>query len=571
MITTRPRTLWTPLRHRDFRYLVTGQAISQTGDWLYNVALIVFVYDRTGSGAWIAVAGIVRLLPYTLFGALGGMIADRWPRKRVMIVSDVARALAMVGLALVAASEGSAALAIGLAGLATTLAVAYSPCVNAAMPLLVGEEDLAPANTLVTTVTNLSYAVGPALGGVLLLLGSPAAAFAVNGVTFLASAVATIPIHADLGPAREEVADAKANEDHVSFTERFSEGIDAVRGSGSAMALVLIWTTSNLLYGQETVLYALTASHLLRTGTDGVAFLYAAIGVGGIAAAGFAHKAADRPDQGKTLVIAAFACGLPIFCLAFVHVPWVAYVLLAGEGAAMIVLDVLVVTSLQRLLGNEVLGRAFGAIDALIVGAILAGMLIAPISVSLTSIEGGLVIAGLITFAAALIFLPKARAIDRAASSRADALAPFVEVLERLGIFEGASRATLEGLAEAAVRVDVAAGAVVLRQGDAPDDLYAIARGSLDASVRDGEGQRIVGSLREGEYFGEIGLLRNVPRTATVTAVTACELLRIPGARFLAIVTGEASRISTLSRTAQARLTAQREIARPSGVDRAND
>ena len=98
------------------------------------------------------------------------------------------------------------------------------------------------------------------------------------------------------------------------------------------MALVLIWTTSNLLYGQETVLYALTASRLLRTGTDGVAFLYAAIGVGGIAAAGFAHRAADRADQGKALVVAAFACGLPIFCLAFVRVPWVAYVLLAGRA-----------------------------------------------------------------------------------------------------------------------------------------------------------------------------------------------------------------------------------------------
>jgi MFS family permease len=560
-MTTGSRSLWTPLRHRDFRYLVAGQAISQTGDWLYNVALIVFVYDRTGSGAWVAAAGLVRLLPYTLFGAVGGMVADRWPRKRVMIASDVTRSMTMAGLAIVAAAGGSAAIAIALAGLATTLAVAYSPCVNAAMPILVGEEDLAPANTLVTTVTNVSYAVGPAVGGILLLLGSPAAAFAMNGVTFLASAAATLPIHADLGPSKREVAEAGAAQGDVPFHERFTEGIDAVRLSGSAMALVLIWTSSNVLYGQETVLYALAASRLLRTGTDGVAFLYAAIGVGGIAAAGFAHRAADRAHQGTALVAAAFACGVPIFCLAFVREPWVAYVLLAGEGAAMIVLDVLVVTSLQRLLGNEVLGRAFGAIDALIVAAILVGMVIAPVMVRLTSIEGALVVAGLITFASALVFLPKARAIDRAASARAATLAPLVDVLERLGIFEGASRATLEGLAEVAMPVEVAAGTLVLRQGDPPDDLYAIVRGSLDATVRDGEGQRVVGSLSEGDYFGEIGLLQDVPRTASVTAVSACDLLRIPGDRFLSIVTGEASRIGTLSRTAQARLAAQREPA----------
>ena len=108
-VTTRERTLWSPLRHRDLRFLVTGLGISQIGDWLYNVALIVFVYDRTGSATWVAAAGIVRLLPYTLFGTIGGMIADRWSRKRVMIASDVIRSAVMVGLALVAATEGSAA------------------------------------------------------------------------------------------------------------------------------------------------------------------------------------------------------------------------------------------------------------------------------------------------------------------------------------------------------------------------------------------------------------------------------------------------------------------------------
>jgi hypothetical protein len=368
----------------------------------------------------------------------------------------------------------------------------------------------------------------------------------------------TLPIRADLGPDR---APAEADDGSVPFLERFTEGIDAVRISGSAAALVLIWTSSNLLYGQETVLYALTASRLLGTGTDGVAFLYAAIGVGGIAVAAFASRAADHPKQGTALTVAAFGCGLPIFCLAFVREPWIAYVLLAGEGAAMIVLDVLVVTSLQRLLGNEVLGRAFGAIDAIVVAAILLGMLIAPLTVRLTSLQGGLAIAGIITFAAAAAFLPKARAIDRAASARAETLAPLVGVLETLEIFEGAPRATLEGLAEVAVPVRVGPGATVLRQGDPPDDLYVVVTGALEASVRDEAGERVVGSIGEGEYFGEIGLLRNVPRTATVTATVACDLLRIPGDRFLAIVTGEATRVMTLSRTVQARLAAHRRPA----------
>lgn len=101
------RKLWTPLRDRNVRLLITGMGLSQVGDWLYNVALIVFVLERTGSGTWVAAAGIVRLLPYVAFGTIGGMIADRWPRRRTMIQSDVIRAAVMFTLTVVAARDGS--------------------------------------------------------------------------------------------------------------------------------------------------------------------------------------------------------------------------------------------------------------------------------------------------------------------------------------------------------------------------------------------------------------------------------------------------------------------------------
>jgi MFS family permease len=557
-VSSRGRTLWSPLRHRDFRYLAGSLAISQVGDWLYNVALIVFVFDRTRSAAWVAAAGIVRLLPYTIFGPLGGLLADRRPRKRLMIASDLLRSVLMFGLALVAATTGQAAVAIALSGLATTFAVAYSPCVNAAVPLLVGEEDLAPANALLTTVTNLSYALGPALGGALLVLGSPAAAFAVNGVTFLASAAATLPIGAPLGPEVEvrasQVGTASPDENSSSFASRFFAGIDAIKTSAGPALLVLIWTSSNLLYGQETVLYPLAAARLLRTGVNGVAFLYAAIGIGGLMAAGLAHRLADHPRQGAVLTAAALGCGVPIGLLAFVHQPWIAYLLLLGEGVTMIVLDVLVVTALQRLLGGDVLGRAFGAIDALIVAAILAGTLIAPVVVRVSSLEVALVLAASLTFAAGLAFLPKARAIDRASAERAAELAPRVALLQGLDIFGGASRATLENLAEVSAAEPVAAGTAVISEGEAPDDLFVVISGTLEAWVDDGGAPRVVGALGPGDYFGEIGLFRGVPRTATVRCAAEGELLRIPGPRFLAIVTGETARVATLSRTVQARL-----------------
>ena len=202
-----------PFRHRDFRALVAGLAISQTGDWLYNVALLVFVLRATHSASWVAAAGIVRLLPYVLFGTLGGVIADRFPRKRVMIASDLARAVLMGVLAIVAAAGGAPILAILLSGVSTTFAVAYGPCVNAAMPVIVDEGELSAANSIASTIQNVCIALGPAVGGVLLVLGSAAWAFAFNALTFCGSAIAVAMIRSDLGPATIAVRRAAPRRD----------------------------------------------------------------------------------------------------------------------------------------------------------------------------------------------------------------------------------------------------------------------------------------------------------------------------------------------------------------------
>src|SRR5437867_1367202 len=190
------------LRHRDFRLLVAGMVISQTGDWLYNVALLIFVLDRTHSGAWVAAAGIVRLVPYVVFGTFGGVIADRYDRKTVMIVSDLARA----------------------------------------------------------------------------------------------------GIMAELGPPKGE---SRAADEHpIPLRERLAEGMRALASSSDAILVVGVWVIGGFTYGQEIVLYALVAGQRLGMGENGLGFLYASLGVGGILAASLASRAATRPRQGPTLVIA---------------------------------------------------------------------------------------------------------------------------------------------------------------------------------------------------------------------------------------------------------------------------
>ena len=152
------RGLRAPLRHRDFRYLAGGLATSQVGEWLASLALIVFVLEETGSAGWVAAAGTARLLPYVALGPIGGTIADRLPRLKVMIASDLARVLSSGALAWVVASTGSALAAIVLSTLTACFSVAHAPCVVAAMPRIVREDELAAANAITTTITNAAIA-----------------------------------------------------------------------------------------------------------------------------------------------------------------------------------------------------------------------------------------------------------------------------------------------------------------------------------------------------------------------------------------------------------------------------
>ena len=326
------------------------------------------------------------------------MIADRRPRRATMIQSDLIRR----GRCFTPGRRGARGFPAGRdrpRRVATTFSVAYGPCVNAAIPRLVGEDDLSVVNTLSATVTNLSYALGPALGGILLLLGSPTAAFAVNGVTFLCRRCSRARSGRIWARTRLAWPMSRSRPPSPVPPSDVFEGFRALTSSPFVIALVVTQVATNVLYGMETVLYALTSTARLGMDIEGVAFLYAAIGVGGIAAAGLAHRLSRRSEAGLVLAVATVLCGLPMATIAVVSAPSVALVVLLIEGAAMIVVDVMVVTSLQRLLGGDVLGRAFGTLDALIVAGILVGSILAPILVTTVGLEAALLIGGAMMFA----------------------------------------------------------------------------------------------------------------------------------------------------------------------------
>lgn len=522
-------SLWSPLKGRTFRLLLASDAISSVGDWLYNIVFLVFVWDRTHSTMWVAAASILRILPEILFSVLGGVMADRYERRRVMVASFALRAVSMFALAVVAASHAPLALALALAFCSTALGTPYLPTVLALMPSTVPEDQLPAANALLSSSAYAAIALGPALGGVLVLVSSPTLVFAINGLTFLVGGLLL----------RRLRVQPMALEQVISVRERVVEGFRAVFSSGDVAALVMLAPIISFVPGNSFVLLVLVSERLIGTGSEGTTWLFAAIGVGGVAGTWGANRLIDRVRPSLALVSATVGIGGSFGALAFVGEPAVAYVLMVFLGISVMVIEVVSITLIQRLVPEEVAGRVFGIDTTLIYTAILLGSVVASVVAANWGLRTALVVGGGVSVTLVLLLTPKLLALDRVASQRLVSLQPRLEMLRRTTIFGAASPAVLETLSARMREEQFSPGTVVVRQGESARDFFIVASGVLTvlSSGESGDGETTVNRLEEGDYFGEIGLLEKMARTATVEAETECVLYRIDGQAFLDAVT----------------------------------
>src|SRR4051794_17251968 len=382
------------LRERNLRRLFAGLVVSQAGDWLYNLALIAFVYERTGSSAWVGITTAARILPEVVLGPIGGMLADRHGARTVMIASDVLRAGSMAPLAGLALPGGPIVLAPLLAALCTAAGAAYPQCVVAVMPRLVHEEDLPAANAARIGITGLCIVAGPLIGAALLLLGSAATTFAVNGVSFLFGAVivASLPRAATTRPA------GAADEPHASLRADLATGWRALREHRDALPIVGADFVSSAVYGALTVLFVLLGQRL-GLGAAGYGYLLSAFGAGGVLGAGVADRAAGSDRPRATLLVAVVAVGLGVLLLAVTGSVAVALILAAGVGAATLTTEVVADTTLQRSLDPAVFARAYGLVVPACVAGIAGGALLAAPCVALIGLDATLVVTGLLVLA----------------------------------------------------------------------------------------------------------------------------------------------------------------------------
>jgi MFS family permease len=530
---------------RDVRLLFTGLAVSATGSWAYNAALLALVYTRTHSLAWVGAAGLVRFLPSLLLSPYSGVVVERSDRFRLLLVTNSLALVWQCLLAVVALAHGPIVLVLALAGLSASTGTFEMPAVGASVPSMVPESELVAANALQSTIDNLVVIIGPALGALLLAFSSPTVVFFVNAATFGAAALLVTRI--SFRSTKVDVTEGGT----AGVLSQMLVGVRAILGARSARALVAMCALVSFIYGTDTVLFIGVSAHKLGTGADGFGYLLAGLGVGGVLMASVVNRLAARPKLAWVIYAGVAGYTLPTALMVVIHSPELAFAVEVVRGGSTLVVDVIAITALQRAVPRDQLGRVMGSFWAFILLAIGLGTVIAPAITTSFGLDAGLWTMALAPSLVALAALPAMRRVDRDTAAVSALLAPKVALLEQLAIFSAASRTLLERLAADAAEQSFEPGAPIITQGDQADYLYVLMEGSVEVSSSGSSGgpAKPIRTMTAPDYFGEIGILRHIPRTANVVAGEGCRCALIDGQQLLDALGSASPSSAMLART----------------------
>ncbi len=505
----------------DLRRLELAWSGSIIGQWGYEVALAVFAY-RAGGATAVGLVALVRLLPAAVVAPFAALLGDRFRRKRIMVASDLARAGAMAGAAAAVFGGAPPATVYALAAIAALTGTAFGPAQSALLPSLArSAEELTAANATSTTLESVGFFVGPALGGLLLAVTSVGAVFTMTAALFLWSAFVLGRIGSDSRGGQGAGAE--------SILREALAGFRAVVAERRLRILVGLYGAQTLAAGILRVLLVVTALQVLDLGPSGVGFLNSAIGIGALVG-----MLVMLTLIGTSRLVAVFGLGIllwgvPLVLLGIWPSVAAAVLLLGVLGVGNTLVDVAGLTLLQRAAPDEVRARVFGVLESVFLATIAIGAILAPLLTTVLGARGALIAAGSGLSVLVLLFWRPLNAVDAAAPVPESVLA----LLRAIPIFAPLPPMTLEQLASHLSRVSVPAGQIVFRQGEPGDLFYVIDGGEVAVAL---DGRQV--TLGRGAYFGEIALLRDVPRTATVTALTEVELYALERDVFIAAVTG---------------------------------
>jgi MFS family permease len=519
--------------------LLAGEFISGIGDWLYLVAILVVVYAESESPFLLGVIGAARILPYVLLSVPAGIVADRFDRRMVLLVTDVARGVIMLGLAGAIVVEAPVMVIVGLSILAACFSTFFNPAIAALLPSLVDERDLGPANSAWATLDNVAFVIGPAIAGLLLVQGGLALAFVINAFTFGVVAVILLRLPVPPRSRPRSGPDDQAGD---------RPGLRSL--AGTMAGPVVLDSATSFSLGGLSVLTVLIAVDMLGAGEAGTGFLQAATGVGGVAA-GVAGGALLARRLQVPLVIGGVLGGIGLAWLALAGNLVLAMLGIAVAVSGLLLLDIVNTTMIQRMVPDDQRGRAMGALQTGSAITYSLGSFAMPIAAGAIGIP-------IVLLAAAGVVgigVVAALVLARRGATPAPAEPARLRLLDR-PVFAGLPPARLESAARQLVPVPVSAGEVVIRQGAVPDRFYLVDSGVFRVTQEQAGEDTVLRHLEPGAMFGEIGLLRDIPRTATVTATTDGVLYALDAGAFSELVgsgPGLGSRLLDLYRGALSR------------------
>ena len=511
------------LRNRALRRLELAWACSIVGAWAYGVAVVVYAFQHGGARA-VGVVGLLRWGTAALASPFAAALGDRYDRRLVMVASDLIRAGLIVAAAAAVFAASAPWLVYVLASLVSVAGTPFRPAEAAYTPVLTNTpEELSAANVVAAAIESIGIFAGPALGGLLLAATSTGTVFVATAALVGASALLIVGIRA----GAEERLPGPPGE---SVLRELLAGARTIASDRKVALLVGLFAAQTFVDGLLGVLIAVIALSFLDAGAAAVGWLNAASGVGGIVGAVLAGMMVGRGRLAGNFGLGVLLFGLPLALVPVWRNEGFALLLLAFIGVGNTLADVSGMTLLQRFAPDAVLARVFGVLEGLLLLTVGLGAIVAPVLVSALGIRAALVVAGLLLPLLVVPTWPVLRRLDRGAVVPAHRL----ERLRAIPFLSLLPEATLEQLARAASEKQMKPGDEIVQQGERGDRFFVIDSGSVDVLV-DGLPTKTLGP---GDYFGEIALLRDVPRTATVRAREDGGLLTLTRDAFVPAVSG---------------------------------
>lgn len=518
-----------------------------------TVGLAVLAF-RDGGLTAVGIVAAARMAAAALTAPWLATVADQVRRERVLTAVGLIRTAALGGAAVVTAAGGPAIITYVLAVVATVAFALFRPAHSALLPALCSSpQQLTRANAIRGLVDSSATLGGPAAAAILLAVSGSAAVLGLCAAASLLGGLAVVGLSYDVPPRPARGLTAGTS---VQALQGFRT-IAADRRLALITGLGLVQTFTR---GCLTVLTVVVAIDLLGTGDSGVGILIAAVGAGGMVGSFLAFGLVGRGRLARWFGIGVALFGAPLVLIGVVPQEVTAIVLLGVVGIGNALIDVSGFTLLARLTDETVLARMFAGFEAILTLGVAAGSLATPLVIELIGVRSALVTIGLLApLAVAASRLTLGRLDDEMRVRDAD-----IQTLRAIPMLEALPVATIEQLAGALEHADVAPGHTLVRQGDHGGYFYVLRSGRADV-LQDG---RLVRTLGAGECFGEIALLRDRPRTATVMAAAGARLAvsRLRRSVYLTAVTGYPGAAAAGDELAASRLRADLErSARRSG------